>query len=216
MRVIAGKYRGRRLKGPDGLDVRPTGDRLKESLFNILAPDIRDAVVLDAFSGTGSVGIEALSRGARQAVFIEASAAGCRLLRKNLELCGVSGGVRVIQDDVFGALRALGRKGFQADIVFFDPPYDFEPYKDLLDIVFSRPLLAPSARVIVEHRRIQGARGARKRTPDGVRRCVAELPESGAGYLRTRLVRQGDQCLSFYGRADAASGAQDAAPPSEP
>ncbi|MDR0842811.1 MAG: 16S rRNA (guanine(966)-N(2))-methyltransferase RsmD [Acidobacteriota bacterium] len=185
MRVIAGKYRGRRLKGPEGLEMRPTGDRLKESLFSILAPDLRDALMLDAFGGTGAIGIEALSRGARQVVFIETTAAGCRLIRKNLELCGIAGGTRIIQEDVFGALRALGRKGFQADIVFFDPPYDFEPYKDLLDIVFSRSLLNPSApsgvaRVVIEHRR------------------TTALPEEGNGYKRVRLVRQGDQCLSFY------------------
>ena len=182
MRVISGRYRGRQLKGPAGLEMRPTGDRLKESLFSILEPYIRDAVLLDAFSGTGSVGIEALSRGARQVVFIEATAMGCRLIRKNLELCEVAGGARIIQEDVFGALRALGRKGFQADIVFFDPPYDFEPYKDLLDIVFSRSLLTASSRVIIEHRR------------------TSVLPEDGRGYRRVRLVRQGDQCLSFYDR----------------
>ena len=187
MRVIAGKYRGRQLKGPDGLEMRPTGDRLKESLFSILEPYIRDAVLLDAFSGTGAIGIEALSRGARQVVFIETTAMGCRLIRRNLELCGIAGGSRIIKEDVFGALRALGRKGFQADIVFFDPPYDFKPYKDLLDIVFSRSLLTASARVIIEHRR------------------TSMLPEEGKGYQRVRLVRQGDQCLSFYDRKTASS-----------
>ena len=180
MRVIAGKYRGRRLKGPEGLEMRPTGDRLKESLFGIISPDLSDAVVLDCFSCTGAIGIEALSRGARQVVFIEISNAGCRLIRNNLKLCGIASGARVIKEDVFGALRALGREGFQADVIFFDPPYDFQPYKDLLDIVFSRGLITPSARVIIEHQR------------------KAVLPEDGNGYLRTRVSRQGDQCLSFY------------------
>jgi len=182
MRVIAGKYRGRRLKGPEGLEMRPTGDRLKESLFGILSPDIPDAVVLDCFSGTGSIGIEALSRGARQVVFIESSVAGCRLIRENLKLCGVASGARVIKEDVFGALRALGREGFQADVIFFDPPYDFQPYKDLLEIVFSRGLITPSSRVVMEHRR------------------KAAIPEDGQSYRRTRVTRQGDQCLSFYSR----------------
>jgi len=182
MRVIAGKYRGRRLKGPEGLEVRPTGDRLKESLFGILSPVLPDAVALDCFSGTGSIGIEALSRGARQVVFIESSGAGCRLIRENLRLCGIASGARIIKEDAFGALRALGREGFQADVIFFDPPYDFQPYKDLLEIVFNRGLTAPSARVIIEHRR------------------KAKLPEEGEGYRRTRITRHGDQCLSFYDR----------------
>jgi 16S rRNA (guanine(966)-N(2))-methyltransferase RsmD len=180
MRVIAGKYRGRRLKGPEGLEMRPTGDRLKESLFGILSPDIPDAIILDCFSCTGAIGIEALSRGAKQVVFIESSDAGYRLIRENLKLCGITSGARVIKEDVFGALRALGRKGFQADVIFFDPPYDFLPYKDLLEIVFSRGLLATSARVVIEHRR------------------KAVLPEEGLNYRRTRVARQGDQCLSFY------------------
>jgi 16S rRNA (guanine(966)-N(2))-methyltransferase RsmD len=180
MRVIAGKYRGRRLKGPQGLEMRPTGDRLKESLFSILSPVLPDAVALDCFSGTGSIGIEALSRGVRLAVFIESSRSGCRLIRENLKLCGITSGARIIQEDVFGALRSLGRKGFQADIIYFDPPYDFQPYRDLLEIVFSRGLLRPSAAVVIEHLR------------------KAALPEEGRGYRRTRLTCQGDHCLSFY------------------
>jgi len=180
MRVIAGKYRGRRLKGPEGLEMRPTGDRLKESLFGILSPSLSDAVVLDCFSCTGAIGIEALSRGARQVVFIEISNAGCRLIRNNLKLCGITSGARIIKEDVFGALRALGREGFQADVIFFDPPYDFQPYKDLLEIVFSRGLITPSALVIIEHQR------------------KAVLPEEGSCYRRTRVTRQGDHCLSFY------------------
>jgi len=183
MRVISGKYRGRRLKGPEGLEMRPTGDRLKESLFGILSPVLPGAVVLDCFSGTGSIGIEALSRGARQAVFIEISNANCRLISKNLKLCGITSGTRIIKEDVFGALRALGREGFQADVIFFDPPYDFQPYKDLLEIVFSRGLTAPDACVIIEHRRKK-----------------AELPEEGQNYRRTRVARQGDRCLSFYSK----------------
>jgi 16S rRNA (guanine966-N2)-methyltransferase len=186
MRVIAGKYRGRRLKGPEGLELRPTGDRLKESLFNMLAPQMNSAVVLDVFAGTGAIGIEAISRGARQVVFIESTVEGCRLIRKNLELCGIASRYRIMQKDAFGALRMLGREGFKADIIYFDPPYDFEPYRDLLDIVYRKLLVRKSSRVLIEHQR------------------KTVLPESGDGYRRTRIVRQGDQCLSIYD-ADAAT-----------
>jgi 16S rRNA (guanine(966)-N(2))-methyltransferase RsmD len=173
------------LKGPEGLELRPTGDRLKESLFNILTPMLDNAVFMDVFGGTGAIGIEALSRGARQVVFIESTVEGCRLIRKNLELCGLSAGYRILQKDAFMAMRMLARERFKADIIFFDPPYDFEPYRDLLGIVFRKLLLSKPSRVVVEHRR------------------KAMLPEEGEGYRRVRIVRQGDHCLSFYEAADS-------------
>jgi len=187
MRVISGKYRGRRLKGPDGLELRPTGDRLKESLFNIFGPGIAGVVVLDAFGGTGAIGIEALSRGAREAVFIESAETGCRLIRKNLELCGIETGYRILQQDVFTAMRFLARQGFKANIAFFDPPYDWKAYRDLLGIVFRKDLLSQPYRVVIEHHR------------------KAALPESGDGYHRSRIVRQGDHCLSFYKKSVVSS-----------
>ena len=96
MRIISGKFGGRRLKGPRGNEMRPTGDRLKETLFNILGAEIRGAVLLDVFSGTGAIGLEALSRGAREVVFIERDPDGTRLIRSNLELCGINSGFRII------------------------------------------------------------------------------------------------------------------------
>src|SRR5512147_706942 len=130
MRVISGKYRGRRLKGPEGMELRPTGDRLKETLFNILGPGIQDGVVLDVFGGTGAIGIEAISRGAREVVFIESSAAAHRLILHNLQTCRIEGGYRILQQDVFAALRFLARQGLKANLAFFDPPYDWKPYQD--------------------------------------------------------------------------------------
>ncbi len=183
VRVIAGKYRGRRLRGPQGLEIRPTGDRLKETLFNILAPRIPGAVVLDAFGGTGAIGIEALSRGAREVVFIEKSPAGSRLIRRNLGTCGIAAGARIVEQDIFAALRFLARQGFAADILYFDPPYDWEPYGDLLTLAFGRGLARAGAWVIIEHQ---------FRTPP---------PAAGDGFASTRLVRQGDHCLSFYAAA---------------
>ena len=180
MRVISGKYRGRKLSGFAGTELRPTGDRLKESLFNILQADIAGSIVLDAFGGTGAIGIEAISRGARETVFIENTAAACRLIRKNLELCGIQTGYRILQQDVFAAMRSLARQGFRANIAFFDPPYDWQPYGDLLKIAFNRNLLLPPYSAVIEHHR------------------KASLPESGDGYRRYRIVRQGDHCLSFY------------------
>jgi 16S rRNA (guanine966-N2)-methyltransferase len=166
--------------GPSGLDLRPTGDRLKESLFSIFGSGVNSAVMLDVFAGSGAIGIEALSRGARQVVFIESVTGACRLIRRNAELCGIATGYRIVQQDVFKALRSLAREGFKANIVFFDPPYDFKPYVDLLEITFTRGLAAQMARVVIEHHR------------------KADIPESGAGFRRSRIIRQGDHCLSFY------------------
>jgi 16S rRNA (guanine966-N2)-methyltransferase len=180
MRVISGMYRGRRLKGPEGMELRPTGDRLKETVFNILGPDISSAVVLDVFGGTGAIGIEALSRGAREVTFIENSPAAHRLILKNLQLCGIETGYHIMEQDVFMALRLLARQGFCAHIAFFDPPYDWRPYNDLLEITFERRLLQPNGRAVIEHYR------------------KASLSDAGKLYRRSRVLRQGDHCLSFY------------------
>lgn len=180
MRVIAGKYKGRKLRGPLGMDIRPTGDRLKETLFNILGPAVEDAVVLDAFGGTGAIGLEALSRGARAVVFIESTAEGQRLIRQNLDRCGVQAGYRILPQDIFKALRSLSREEFKADIVFLDPPYGWKPYGDLVETIYAGQLVSASGRVVIEHHR------------------KADLPESGRGFRRMRLVKQGDHCLSFY------------------
>ena len=180
MRVIAGKFRGRGLQGPAGMDVRPTGDRLKETLFSILGPRVTGSIVLDVFGGSGAIGIEALSRGAQEVVFIESTPAGERLIRQNLERCKIQTGYRVLRQDVFPALRFLARQGFRANIIFFDPPYNWKLYRDLVEIVFEKGLVAPPFCVVIEHHR------------------KADLPESGEHYHRSRIVRQGDHCLSFY------------------
>lgn len=180
MRVISGTFRGRRLKGPRGLEVRPTGDRLKETLFNILAPRISGAVMVDVFSGTGAIGIEAISRGARRVLFVDRNPASIRLIGYNLRACGIEAGFEVIQEDAFKLLRSLAREGVQADIVFLDPPYDWLPYHDLLKLALKPGVLAPGGMAVIEH----------------INKAV--LPEKGDGYHRFREIRHGDSCLSFY------------------
>ena len=180
MRIIAGRFRGRRLQGPRGRELRPTSDRLRESLFNILGAGIRDAVVLDGFAGTGAVGLEALSRGAREAVFLESSREAAQLIRRNAGLCGVAGGFRVMEGNIFTSLRHLARSGFAATFAFFDPPYRWGPYGDLLATVARAGIAATGSPVVLEHH------------------FRAPVPESGPGFRRLRLVRQGDKCLGFY------------------
>lgn len=180
MRVISGLYKGRRLRGPRGLELRPTSDRLKETLFNILSPGLQGSVFVDVFSGTGSIGIEALSRGAREVVFIECSREGNSLIRQNLDLCGIADGYRLVAQDVFPALRSLGREGFSADTVYLDPPYHWQPHHDLIETLVAASIVGLSSRVVLEHHR------------------KADVPEAGNGFHLARRIRQGDNCLSFY------------------
>jgi len=184
MRIISGRFRGRRLKGPRGMDLRPTSDRLKETLFNILAPEISGSRVLDVFAGTGAIGLEALSRGAQQVVFIESSQEAVQLIRQNLALCGITTGFRILPGDVFAALRTLAREAFEADITFLDPPYHWGPYRDLLEILFGSGIAPPGSRVVIEHHR------------------KSLLPESGTGFRCVRTVKQSEKCLSFYQSID--------------
>jgi 16S rRNA (guanine(966)-N(2))-methyltransferase RsmD len=180
MRVIAGTLRGRRLRPPRDAAIRPTSDRLRETLFDILAPRLPGAVFLDLFAGTGAVGIEALSRRAREVVFVESSRDALRLIRANLEACAIRHGFRIEHVDVFTALRSLGRRELRADLIFLDPPYDWGPYRDLVDLLFRARIAGPTSRVVVEHHR------------------KSALHESGRGYRRVREVVQGDHALSFY------------------
>jgi 16S rRNA (guanine966-N2)-methyltransferase len=173
MRVIGGEFRSRRLKSPEGLAVRPTPDRLREALFNILASLIRaETVFVDCYSGGGSVGIEALSRGAARAIFIERSRQAVRVLETNLRSLGLEGRARVIHGSA-GTYLASQR----GDIFFVDPPYELnKEYDKTLEI-----LGGMSAEVIiVQH--------SSKRL----------LPECAGRLIRYRVVKQGDNSLSFY------------------
>jgi 16S rRNA (guanine(966)-N(2))-methyltransferase RsmD len=177
MRVIAGEFRSRRLKSLPGPETRPTPDRLRETLFDILAPRIPGAIFLDAYAGTGAVGIEALSRGARRAIFLERSRAAVDVIRQNLDALGLAPKAAVVAGPV---LRALASHA--ADIVFLDPPYDQErEYAAALDALGE----SGAALVIAQHSRFHA-------------------PAERYGRLqRVRELRQGDNMLSFYEGAPA-------------
>jgi len=186
MRVIAGKYRGRNLKGPPSLEVRPTSDRLRETLFNVIAPRINGARFLDLCAGSGAVGIEALSRGASQVTFVDRSRQMCALIKSNLGLCRVEGGKSdVIQAEANDYLHRLVARPHSSvglsDIVFFDPPYasDYFPILDFLGS-HSFDLLTETGLLIVEHRHKN------------------ELQDEVGRIIRSRTLKQGDSALSFY------------------
>lgn len=150
MRVIAGSAKKRRLKSPGKLPVRPTADRVKESLFNILSPRIKECFFADLYAGTGGVGIEALSRGAKKTLFVEKDPRVVRLLKENIELAGLGAGAEIMQCDVETALRRVaGRRDFY-DIIFADPPYRQGLAAMTLNILARHPVWQENALVIME------------------------------------------------------------------
>jgi 16S rRNA (guanine966-N2)-methyltransferase len=186
MRVIAGKYRSRPLRSLRGMDIRPTADRLREALFNVLTagqPDVlAGSIWLDLFAGTGAVGIEALSRGAKQVSFVESSAPAARVVRQNLEALGIDAGFTVLQGDVLKALKKI-EAAEKLDFVFLDPPYDYaEGYRSTLEFLSGAAFVGATTVVISEHT---------KRFDPG---------EKFGTLLRYRKLVQGDAALSFYRR----------------
>ena len=175
MRVIAGEFRSRRLKTLPGQALRPTPDRLREALFNVLAPRIEGVIFLDAYAGSGSVGIEALSRGAGSAIFIEKRFAAVSVIRENLGALGLEDRATVIQGATTAALLR-----FEADIYFLDPPYTHPAeYQSALDLL-GEHLLRPSALVLAQH--------AKQFKP----------AETYGSLRRTRVLAQGDNVVSFF------------------
>src|SRR5262249_25214659 len=158
MRVIAGTYRSRILKSLKGPALRPTSDRLRETLFNVLGPAVAGSRFLDVFAGTGAVGIEAISRGAAQAVFIENHAPAAALIRRHLESVGLWSGFKILAEDALHGLERLEAKHRPAqpgfDLVFVAPPYAAaDEYDRVLRFLGAASLLADGATVIAEHRR---------------------------------------------------------------
>lgn len=189
MRVIAGQYRSRILNAPRGMDTRPTSDRLRETLFNVLAPRINGAIFLDLFAGSGAVGIEALSRGAREAIFVEQAEPALRVIRANLASLGIRGGYALEARGVAAALNRLAEAGRKADLIFLDPPYrQADEYGTALHLLGGEcaSLLSSGAIVIAEHEKRR------------------ELEPRYGVLVRYRVLRQGDAVLSFYSEANPA------------
>ena len=174
MRVMTGTARGRKLLEPDGMAVRPTTDMVKEAMFNIVQFDIEGRRVLDLFAGTGQLGIEALSRGAAECVFVDESPKSVKLVRTNLERCALRG--RVEQADSIGFLR----RGGKFDLVFLDPPYDSDLLEKALEVIQNVDILNDGGIIVCESRREKS------------------MPELSAPYRKTLSRRYGKVCLTVY------------------
>jgi len=194
MRIIAGTLRSRTLMAPPGLSTRPTSDRLRETLFNVLAPRISGAMFLDLYAGSGAVGMEALSRGAASVTFVERAAAALKVLRANLDRLGIETEARVRTESVGAFLRSSAEsapKPERYEVVFLDPPYDAaKEYAATLGLLggTASHILAEGALVVAEHRRNES------------------LEENYGSLKRTRVLRQGDAALSFFVRETGAPG----------
>ena len=185
MRIIAGQYRGRVLKSPSSMRIRPTSDRLRETLFNVLAPRLVDARFLDLCAGSGAVGIEALSRGASFVTFVDRARKTCGLIETNLDLLGVpEEQTEVVMSEAADYLRrAAARAHAPYDLIFFDPPYatDYLPVLDAC-ATHAPTLLAPDGVLVIEHHHKN------------------LLKDAVGGLRRWRILKQGDSALSFFER----------------
>lgn len=180
-RILAGRNKGRRLRAPAGPETRPTGARVRQTLFDILAPVMPGARVLDAFAGSGAVGLEALSRGASKVVLVEQSGPAVNALRENAALlAGAGGEVQIFRQDARTALPALAERGLRFDVIYLDPPYASDLYEPVIASVDASGLLAEGGVLVAEH--------FHKRA----------LPETIGRLRAAREVRVGDHRLTFY------------------
>src|SRR5574337_235873 len=181
MRIISGTYRGLHLATLKGSNLRPTSDKLRETLFDVLGPSVAGATFLDAYAGSGAVGLEALSRGAGKVVFVEHHRAAAELIRKNLGALKIDSGFHLMTCSVLTGLERLEQEGVRFDFVFLDPPYqEIREYHHVLRQLGRSQLLVPTSLVIAEHSR----------------HCILE--EEYGRLRRTRLLRHGDAQLAFY------------------
>lgn len=182
MRVISGSAKGRKLKMPQGVEVRPITDMIKEALFNILAEDVPDSRFLDLFAGSGSVGIEAMSRGATQVTFVDLSPICVKTIKENISHCGFTERFSVYKQDAIAAINMLQARENEFDLIYIDPPFkEKELYNQIWQALNSKPLLAaPESKLII-------------RTPKNM-----SLPESGALLRLWQNRKYGDSILYFY------------------
>ena len=181
MRIIAGQYRSRKLIAPPGTATRPTSDRLRETLFNVLGERVVDSVWLDLFAGSGAIGLEALSRGARMVYFVETNAGALKAIRANLNSLAIKEGYELQDREVGQALRALDAAAVVCDFCFMDPPYaHFGSYEQTLGFLSQSRVIGANSVAIAEHDK------------------HSDLLDQYGALQRYRKLRQGDAVLSFY------------------
>ena len=187
MRIVAGKFKGRRLKTLKGLEVRPTADRVKESLFRIFGKQIVDADFLDLCAGTGSIGLEALSQGAKSATFVDSNYHSIRTIESNLEMCGFDHKhphVKLIRLEARKALIRFSKRKAKFDLIYFDPPYASNIHESCVKQIAEGDLLSAAGLLVIEHGQLQ--------EPDWTGALILDE------LILSRQERYGDTILSFY------------------
>ena len=187
MRIVAGKFKGRRLKTVKRAEVRPTADRVKEALFRILGEQVINADFLDLCAGTGSIGLEALSQGAKSTTFIDSNYHCIRIIESNLEMCGFDRKhpqVKLVHTDARKALARLGRRKAKFDLIYFDPPYASKIHESCVKQMAEADLLSPAGLLVVEHRQVREADWTESLRLDKL--------------ILSRQEQYGDTVLSFY------------------
>jgi 16S rRNA (guanine966-N2)-methyltransferase len=178
MRIISGKFKSRHLKGTPPAGIRPTSDKLRETLFNILGPRADGAIVLDGCAGVGAIGIEAISRGAALVYFVDQSRKACQIIRQNLASLEINEGFKILEMDL---IKGLGVIDTRFDLAFIDPPYDYDDiYTNVLQRFGASTRLTSDGLLILEHSKRKA------------------LPESSGTLRRIRSLVQGDAALAFY------------------
>nr|HID58784.1 16S rRNA (guanine(966)-N(2))-methyltransferase RsmD [Desulfobacterales bacterium] len=180
MRIIGGHLKGRKLHSVGTMNIRPTSDYLRESIFNILADDIKDATVLDLFAGTGSLGIEALSRGASKALFVDNQPRAIRIISRNVQTCQLQEQSKILKWNILRGLRLLRSISPPFDIVFMDPPYRKNYVVKTLHLLHQADCIADNACIVIEHS------------------IWEQVPKELAGILRTDQRNYGNTLVSFY------------------
>lgn len=181
MRIISGYNRGQKIQTLKGAQIRPTSDQMRETLFDVLGPSVRDSTFLDGYAGSGAVGLEALSRGAKEVVFVEHHRAAMEIIRKNLAALKMETGFRLMNSKVLTAIERLNEEGDPFDFIFLDPPYsEASEYHHALRQLGRSRLVLPGSLVIAEHSR------------------HFFLEDQYSGLERTRSIRHGDAQLEFY------------------
>ena len=182
LRIISGELKGKKLKVPKNKSIRPTSDRVKEAVFNILGPKVSDGIFLDLFAGSGSIGIEALSRGAKEAVFVDNNNHSLKILKDNLNETNFHNRSRIIYGDCLDIVKILEHNGKLFDIIYMDPPYDIEVQNiiKLIKMIGDRNLLSDDGVLLVEHRKNK------------------EINEKIGVLSKARLKKYGDTYISLY------------------
>ncbi len=180
MRVIAGDFRGRQLQAVPGKGTRPTTDKVKESIFSMIGPFFDGGWVLDLYAGTGGLGIEALSRGCERAVFVDADQRALSIVRQNIAQLGLEARCETYRNDAGRALKALGKRDVQFDLVFLDPPYAYQKLAAEITAISEQHLLSAGGRIVAEHD------------------AAIELPEQIGTYIREKTATYGDTTISIF------------------